>query len=112
MMGYDEDSYGAEGEEDDGMTAEQRFAYDKQMFAAQLKQELLYGKKPAAGELRAQAEYDDEYDEEVSLEEGEVPGYGDSEEEPIEQMLLKKSLNGPAPESGTKGKGDRKQGKS
>ena len=55
-MGYDEDSYGQaeDDEEEDELTKEERFKYDKQMFAAQLKQELMYGKKGApAGELHA-----------------------------------------------------------
>jgi hypothetical protein len=42
LMGYDEDSYGQQSNEElsegeDQLTQEERFAYDKQMFAAQLK---------------------------------------------------------------------------
>lgn len=58
------------------------------MFAAQMKQELKYGKPKVPIELEAK-QYDDEEEEYGSYEEGEVPGYIDSEDEPIEQVRLK-----------------------
>jgi hypothetical protein len=62
----------------------------------------MYGKtkaKPQAREaerdLDSDAGSDEEEDEQISIDSGEHPGYLDSEEEPIESMPLKKSLNGP-----------------
>ena len=62
-----------------------------------MKYELNYGKAPkhAPAELVAK-DYDEEDDYGSGLEDGEVPGYMDSdEEEPIEQMRVKQ--NGPNP---------------
>ena len=44
MMGYDEDSYGQQEEEEVVLTEQEKFKRDKKLFAEQLKQELKYGK--------------------------------------------------------------------
>lgn len=50
----------SEGEDIPQMTQEQRFAYDKQMFAAQLKQELMFGKRKVQPRETFEQEYEDE----------------------------------------------------
>lgn len=76
LMGYDEDSYDQEQNyvmEDDSMTDEQKFKEQKKQYAAELKQQLMYGKARVA---QSEPEYDEE-----DFEPDEDGEYGSSVEE-------------------------------
>lgn len=83
MMGYDEDSYDQQDEQEEQLTEEERFKRDKMLYAQQLKQELLYGKSMKQQQVvKQQPEYDDEEYGSDQYEDGEaVEQYIDSEEE-------------------------------